>query len=143
MSKSDTFENDLMKLIFNGTAITGIADNASAAPSTVWYLSLHTADPGEAGSQATSEADYTGYTRVGIIRTSTAWTVSNNTAQNALLVQFPLSSGGSNIVTHIGVGVASTSNGKILYSGELTSPRTITSGIQPQFSAGDLIIEED
>lgn len=132
-----------MKLIFNGTAITGLADNASVSPSTVWYLSLHTADPGETGSQATSEADYSGYSRVGVVRTSTAWTVTNNTAENAVLVQFPLSSGGSNIVTYIGVGVASTSDGKILYSGQLTSPRTITSGIQPQFSAGDLVIEED
>ena len=31
MSKGDTFENDLLKLIFNATAIADIADNDAAA----------------------------------------------------------------------------------------------------------------
>jgi hypothetical protein len=30
MSKGDTFENDLLKLIFNATAIANIADNAAS-----------------------------------------------------------------------------------------------------------------
>ena len=49
MSLGNTFENDLMKLIFNGTAITSIADNAASSPFTSYYISLHTADPGEDG----------------------------------------------------------------------------------------------
>ncbi|SMO95146.1 hypothetical protein SAMN06265173_12944 [Thalassovita litoralis] len=32
MSKGNTFENDLLKLIFNGDAIANLADNAGAAP---------------------------------------------------------------------------------------------------------------
>jgi hypothetical protein len=34
MSKSDTFENDILKLIFNATAIANLADNAASAPLT-------------------------------------------------------------------------------------------------------------
>ena len=37
MSKSNTFENDLLSLIFNGTAIANLADNASASPLTKLY----------------------------------------------------------------------------------------------------------
>jgi len=51
MSKGNTFENDLLKLIFNATAIAGIADNAGSSPLTSLYVSLHTDDPGEAGDQ--------------------------------------------------------------------------------------------
>jgi hypothetical protein len=51
MSKSNAFETDLLGLIFNGTAITTIADNAASTPLTNLYLALHTADPGEAGNQ--------------------------------------------------------------------------------------------
>lgn len=39
--KTDVFENDLLKLIFNGTAIANLADNA--APLNNLYLTLHTA----------------------------------------------------------------------------------------------------
>ena len=43
--KTAYLENAILKLIFNGTAIANIADNASASPATGWWLSLHTADP--------------------------------------------------------------------------------------------------
>lgn len=64
MSKGNTFENDWLLLIFNATAIANIADNAASAPLTNLYVSLHTADPGEAGDQTTNEAAYTSYARV-------------------------------------------------------------------------------
>jgi hypothetical protein len=57
VSKGNTFENDLLKLIFNATAIANIADNAAASPLTNLFVALHTADPGEAGDQTTSECD--------------------------------------------------------------------------------------
>lgn len=34
MSKGNTFENDLLKLIFQGVAIANIADNAASSPLT-------------------------------------------------------------------------------------------------------------
>ncbi len=143
MSKGNTFENDLMKLIFNATAIANIADNAGTSPLTNLYVSLHTGDPGEAGDQTTSEATYTSYARVAVSRDSGGWTVSSNTAENAALVQFPQCTGGSNTITHVGVGTASSSTGKLLYKGALSSSLAVSSGIQPQFAAGDLVVSED
>jgi hypothetical protein len=143
MSKGDTFENDLMKLLFNATAIGNIADNAATSPLTNLYLSLHTADPGEAGNQQTSEATYTSYARVAVARTSGGWTVTNNQAQNAAAISFPACTGGSNTITHFAIGTASSGTGKILYSGALTSSLAVSNGITPQFAINALTISED
>ena len=143
MSKGNTFENDLMKLIFNATAIANIADNAASSPLMNLYVSLHTADPGEGGDQTTSEATYTSYARVAVARSGSGWTVTGNQAENANLVQFPQCTGGSNTLTYVGVGTASTLAGKLLYSGALTASLAVSSGIQPQFAAGSLVVSED
>ena len=142
MSKSNATENDLMLLIFQKT-LPSYLGTLSGTGNTELYLALHTADPGEAGDQTTNEANYTGYLRVAVIRTSAGWTVTNNQAINAALIQFPLCSAGSSVVTHISIGTLSAGAGQILYSGLLNDTRTISAGIQPQFSASDLIFEED
>ena len=121
MSKGNTFENDLMKLIFNATAIANLADNAAVAPLTNLFVALHTADPGEAGDQTTSEATYTGYARATVARTSGGWTVAANQAQNAAAITFNLCLAGSSLVTYFSVGVALACASKILYSGPLGS----------------------
>ena len=57
MSKGDTFENDLLLLIFNNTDIALIGDAAGLQNSAVagsLYVSLHTRDVGEGGSQTTN-----------------------------------------------------------------------------------------
>lgn len=143
MSKGDTFENDLLKLIFNATAIANIADNAATSPLTNLYVSLHTADPGEAGSQTTSESAYTSYARVAVARTSGGWTVSTNSVVNAATISFPACTGSTSTVTYFAVGTASSGTGKILYSGALTSSLAVSSGITPSFAASALTITED
>ena len=145
MSKGNTFENDLMKLIFNATAIANIADNAATSPLTNLYISLHTADPGEAGDQTTSETAYTSYARVAVLRSSSGWTVSTNSAVNLAAVTFPACTGGTSTVTYFAIGTASSGTGKILYSGALSSPTSlaISTGITPEFAAGQLTITED
>lgn len=143
MSKGNTFETDLLELIFNGTAIPNLADNAGSGPLTQLYVSLHTADPGEAGAQNTNEATYTSYARVAVDRDNTGWTVSGNEVVNAEDIVFPEATGGTNTITHFAVGTASSSTGKILYSGELTAPLNVSNGIEPRFPAGDLHITED
>jgi hypothetical protein len=142
MSKGNTTENDLMKLLFNKTLPSYLGTLATSG-SDAFYLSLHTADPGETGNQGSNEADYDGYARVAVSRVASGWTVSTNQALNTSLIQFPLCSGGSSICTHISIGISATGAEQILYSGELNAPRTISDGIQPQFSAEDLIFEED
>lgn len=143
MSKGNTFENDILALIFNATAISNIADNAASSPLTSLYVSLHTGDPGEAGNQTTSECAYTSYARVAVARNSGGWTVSGNAVSNAALVQFPQCTGGSETITHFAVGTAASSTGKVLYKGALGSSLAVSSGIQPQFATGDLDITED
>lgn len=136
MSKSNTTENDFMLYTFNGTAISWDGN-------TNLYVALHTADPGEAGNQTTSEATYTSYARVTVARTSGGFTVSGNQASNTALIQFPQCTGGTNTITHVSVGTAVSGAGQILYSGTLTASLSVSSGIQPQFSVGALVITED
>jgi hypothetical protein len=142
-AKGNVWENDLQKLIFNATAIANIADNASSSPITNLYVSLHTADPGEAGDQTTSEATYTSYARVAVARTSGGWTVTNNSVTNAATISFPAATGGTNTITHFGIGTASSAAGKLLYKGALTSSLAVSSGITPQFAASALTVAED
>lgn len=146
MSKGNTFENDLLQLIFNNVDIADIGDagglqNSATAGSL--YVALHTADPGEAGTAATSEASYTSYARVAVARTSGGWTVSGNSATNTALIQFPECTGGSNTITHVSITTASSGTSKILYSGALSASRSVSSGIQPQFAATSLTVTED
>ena len=146
MSKGNTFENDLLLLIFNNTAAALIGDASGLQPSATagsLYVSLHTADPGEAGTQTTNECAYTSYARVAVARSGAGWTVSGNAVTNAALVQFPQCTGGSETATYFAIGTASTSTGKILYKGALSASLAISSGIQPQFGAGDLDGTED
>lgn len=146
MSKGDTFENDLMKLIFQATAIANLADNAATSPLTSLYVGLHTADPGETGTQTTSEISYTGYARVAVVRTSSGWTVTNNTATNAAVVSFGACTAGSGTATYASVGTASSGTGKLLYSGAITSPASglaISAGITPSFAIGAISVSED
>jgi len=146
MSKSNTFENDLLLLVFNNTDITLIGDAAglqNSATAGSLYVSLHTADPGEAGDQTTNETAYTNYVRVAVARSGAGWTVTGNAVANAALVQFAQCGVTGATFTHFGVGTDSSGAGKLLYSGALTSSLAVSSGIQPQFAAGDLDITED
>lgn len=121
MSKSNTFENDLMKLIYNAVAIANIADNAAGSPLTNVFVALHTADPGEAGDQTTSEASYTNYGRATVARTSGGWTVTNNSVSPVANIDFAAATGGSNTLTHFSTGVAVSGASKILHRGVIGS----------------------
>lgn len=139
MSKGNTTENDLLNLFFLKT-LPAWAGTLSDTGDTNITVALHTADPWEAGTQSTSEATYTSYARVNVIRTSAGWTVAWNTSSNAALIQFPEATGGTNTITHVSLGVNS---GQIMYSGALTASRSVSSGIQPQFNIWSLQISED
>jgi hypothetical protein len=142
MSKGNTLENDLLKLIFNATAIANLADNAATAPLTNLYLSFHTADPGEAGDQTTSEATYTSYARIAVARTSGAWTVTANSVSPVAAINGVTATGGTNTLTHFAVGTASSGTGKILYSGTVTPNIVVTSGVTPQLTTASTVTED-
>jgi hypothetical protein len=139
--KGSTFDNDLLKLIFNGVAIANIADNAASAPLTNLYMSLHTADPGVGGSQTVSEAAYTGYTRMAVPRTTAGFTVSGNACTLAASVIFPTATGGTETEIWTAVGTNLTGAGKILYRGPITPSLAVSSGVSPQLTTGTTITE--
>lgn len=146
MSKGNTFENDLLLLVFNNTDAALIGDATGLRGSSTagsLYVSLHTADPGEAGNQTTNESAYGSYARVAVARSGAGWTVSGNAVSNAALVQFPQCSSGTETITHFAVGTASSGTGKVIYKGALGASLSVSSGIQPQFAIGDLDIVED
>lgn len=134
-AKGNTFENDVVLKIFNDTDYSWDA-NASL------YISLHTGDPGEAGNQTTSECAFGSYARVAVARSGSGFTVSGDTASNAAVIAFPECTSGSETVTHVAIGTASSSTGQILYKGALTASRAVSSGITLQFAIGALQVTE-
>ncbi len=144
-SIGDTFENDLMKLIFNATAIANIADNAGSGPLASLFLSLNTADPGETGTAATSEIAYTGYTaRFTSARdtgTSTRFIVTNNTANPAANMDFQAGTGGSGTASYFTVTTVVTpaNASKILFSGTVTPNIVTGNGVTPRLTTATAI----
>jgi hypothetical protein len=142
MSKGDTFENDLLKLIFNGTAIANIADNAAASPLTNLFVALHTADPGDAGNQTTNEVSYTGYARATVARTSGGWTVTGNSVSPTATIAFGACTAGTGTATHASIGVAVSGATKILYKGALSPTIAFAPGVTPQIGTTSTITED-
>lgn len=149
--KSDTFEADLLRLIFNATAIANIADNAASAPLTNLFVSLHTADPQsgttEGSAQTTSEATYTSYSRVTVARTSGAWSVTTDAngvtgVSPTSAITFPQATGGTNTITHFAIGTAASGTGRILYAGAVTPSITVSNGVQPQLTTATRVTED-
>ena len=139
MSISNTFENDLMKLIFNATAIANVADNAAASPLTNLSVALHTADPGEAGTQTTNECAYTSYARVSVARTAGGWTVTNNSVSPVATISFPTCTGGTETATYASVGPTGGGATKIFWSGAISPTISISTGITPQLTTASTI----
>jgi hypothetical protein len=143
MSKSNTFETDLLALIFNATAIADLAENDATSPLTDLQVSLHTADPGEAGDQETSETAYTGYARVAVARTSGGWTVAGNSVSPTAAIEFgECTASPGAALTHAAIGTAASGAGKILYSGALTPNITMGVGVIPRIKTTSTITED-
>lgn len=142
--KTDVFENDLLNLIFNGTPIANIADNAASLPLTTLYLSLHTADPTDAAAsgQSTSEATYTGYARVAVTRSSAGWTVSGNSVSPVANVEFGKCTAGTATITYAGIGTAASGTGKLLYVGAISPAIAVSAGVIPRLTPASTITED-
>lgn len=142
MSKGNTFINDILNLVFNATPIANIADNAAISPLASLYVSLHTASPGAAGNQTTSEAAYTGYARVAVARTTSGWSASTLQSTGPVAnITFGTATAGSETETYFAVGTASTGTGKLLIFGTLSPNVTITLGITPSLTTATTISE--
>jgi hypothetical protein len=141
MSMSNVAETALLNHYFTNADVANVGDATGLRGSSTagsFYIALHTADPGEAGDQSTSEASYTGYARVAVARSGAGFTVTGNQVVNAALVQFGLCTAGTSTVTHFSIGTAASGAGSVVLKGALNSTLNIATGIQPQFAPGAL-----
>jgi len=140
MTIADATENNILKLIFNATAWTNVAQNNASSPLTDIAVALHTADPGEAGTQATSEATYTSYARVNVARTTGGWTASSAGSTSPVAnIDFPAGTGGSGTVTHFSVGKTGGGATEILWSGTVTPNIVTGNGVTPRLTTASTI----
>lgn len=136
MAFSNAWGGAILQYFFNGVAIP------SNYTGTNLYLSLHTADPGVGGTQTTSEISYTGYARLALVRNTTGeWQVSGKVVQNQIARLFGAMTGGAGgVVTHLAIGELSSGAGIVLSSGAVSPNITVSSGVQPNFPAGAVVL---
>lgn len=140
MSMSNAAETALLNLLFKNQSWANVGDASGLQPSAIagnFYIRLHSADPGEAGTGETNEIAYTGYAPVAVAR-GAGFTVSGNTVTNATTVQFGECTAGTATVTHFSVCTADTAGAQIIYRGALGATRSVSAGITPLFNAGAL-----
>lgn len=145
MSKSNSLENSLLELLFKNTNFANVGDATGLRGSTTagsLYFSLHTADPGEAGDQTTSECAYTSYARVAVARSGAGFVVTANSVSPAATVSFPACTGGTETATHFGIGTAASGTGVLLYSGAISPTIAISSGVTPQLTTASAVTED-
>lgn len=126
---SNFLEDKILNLVLKNTAYT--------PPSTI-YVSLHTADPTDAGTGTEVTTVGTAYAR----QTATFGTVSSGSVTNSLEILFPVATANYGIVTHLALWDASTA-GNMLFSGVLTASKTINNGDQFKIAASNLTITLD
>jgi hypothetical protein len=144
MSATNAFENGLLSLIFENANYANVGDPTGLRGSStagVFYVSLHTGDPGEAGSQTTSESAYTNYARASVARASAQWTVASGVADNDATITFPLCGATGSSVTNFGIGSDTSGAGNLFLKG--ASVLAVAAGITPSFAAGALDITLD
>jgi len=124
MSISDYLENKILDKVFRATDFTV----------TTAYVSLHTADPGEDGSNEVTGGSYA--------RQSASFDVAAGGATaNSAQIQF--TSMPACTVSHVGVWDAA-SGGNFLWGGAVTGgSKTVNSGDTFQINAGDLDVTID
>ena len=144
MAKNTSLDLGYLKLVFNGTGITNIADNTVTSPLTNLYVSLHTADPTATGTQTSNEAAYTSYARVAVARTTGGWTVSGTapgSVSPVAAVTFPACTGSTSTFTYFGVGSLVSGAGVLYYSGTVTPNISVSTGVTPQLTTASTITE--
>lgn len=143
MSKGDTTEGGILGLIFEAETFEGIAEDYSGSPATtVLDVALHTADPGEGGTQSTNEASYPNYARQSLARggSPAGWVRDGNSVSPAADISFPEAGAlADETITHASIGFGGT----ILYRGAITPEIVVASGVTPKLLAEGSTVTED
>ncbi len=144
MSATNVFENGMLSLIFENANYANVGDATGLRGSStagVFYISLHTADPGETGSQNTSESAYTNYARVSVARSTAGWTVASGVADNDAAITFPACGVTGSTIAYNGIGSDSSGAGNLFISG--TASLVVSNGVTPSFAIGALDVSLD
>jgi hypothetical protein len=142
MSLTNAAETALLTLLFNNTNWANVGDATGVRGSSTagsFYISLHTADPGEAGSQTTSETSYTSYARVAVARSGAGWTITNDSVSPAATITFPEATGGTATITHMGIGTDSSGAGNLIWKGAVTPNISVSTGVTPRLTTSTAI----
>lgn len=119
MSASNYLEDKVLDYVFSGAAFS--------SPATV-YISLHTADPVETG---TNEVSGNAYARVAVTNNATNWPAASTPGgvkANGIAINWPTPTpAGWGTVTHFGIWDAATT-GNFLVGGALGTSKTINAG---------------
>jgi hypothetical protein len=113
--------------------LTGVA--AYAPPAALW-LSLHTADPGDAGSFV-NEVSGGGYARVSLAGKMSAADSATGISVNTVAITLGPATTNWGTVNFIGLNDAATA-GNMLVDASPTLPKTITVGVPFQIPPGNL-----
>ena len=103
-------------------------------------VALHTASPGEAGTQLTNEATYGAYARVNVARTTGGWTVTANSVSPVASIDFPEATSGTETITHFSVG--SGDSNYMMYFGTVTPNIAVVTGVIPKLKTTSTITED-
>jgi hypothetical protein len=149
MSKGNTFERDLLQLLLNATPISQIADNASSSAAVDIWASLHSADPGETGTQGTNEVGYTGYTRIAVTRSTDGFSITTGGTAGASAaprsaISFPQNTSTSTgTISHFALGLSSGSTaGKLFYKGTVTPNISFAQNVTPRLTTASSFRED-
>lgn len=113
----------------------------SALNAVTLYWRAYTADPTDSGAPTANEATYGSYT--GVAATSAShWSGSGNSRSNAVVVQFPTWTSGSNTLTHIALCTTQTGAGSIIAVHALTASLVVATGSNetPRIAIGGITI---
>jgi hypothetical protein len=143
---SNLLEFNILSMIFLGTSFAGLWDNDQTSPLTSLSVQLHTASPTDTGDLTASEATYSGYTRIGVERTSTGWTVAGSSSVTASVapttnITFPVCASGTNTITHFSIGdsTVAASTGRMFIYGTVTPNIAVSAGVTPRLTTATAI----
>lgn len=139
-SKSDYLEAAILNYLLGGTAL--------ASPGTL-YIALSTAAYSDAATGAAMtevSTASTAYARVAVTNNATNWPAATGTSpatkQNGTAFTFPAATAAWGTVTSFYI-VDAASGGNVLYGGDLTTAKSISSGDTATFAASSITITED
>ena len=113
--------------------INAVLRNTAYSSPTTTYVSLHTADPTDAGTG--TEVAGGSYVRTA----ATFGAPSNGVTTNSAAVEFPQATGNWGTVSHIGIWDASTT-GNMLFHTQLDSSKNIETGDIFKIASGSLSV---